>query len=134
MLEEICEQFCFEGNFIYAEPYGCGHINDTYAVYYNRIEKSPIRYILQKINTDIFDPDDLMSNISLVTEYLKKIIISRTIAEPPSHLQQSVVHLRPAVEVSDTQAFKRKTSRKTVSANSNHAKPDVFMTMIIQPG
>lgn len=96
MLEEICEQFCFEGNFIYAEPYGCGHINDTYAVYYNRIEKSLIRYILQKINTDIFDPDDLMSNISLVTEYLKKIIIENhgdplreTLTIIPTHEHES---------------------------------------------
>lgn len=48
--------------------YGNGHINDTYLV-------NPNRYILQKINTDIFnDPQQLMDNIESVTEFLRKEI------------------------------------------------------------
>ena len=46
-----------------AIPYGTGHINDTYRVTYNQggIE---IRYILQRINHQVFTrPDLLMENI-----------------------------------------------------------------------
>ena len=58
---EIVSQFQFEGTFIYAEPFGCGHINSTYAVYFSRETKAPIRYILQAVNTSIFtDPYGLM--------------------------------------------------------------------------
>ena len=46
--------------------YGNGHINDTYCT-----EKP--RFILQRINTNIFkNPDELMENIINVTEFLKK--------------------------------------------------------------
>ena len=52
-----------------AKEYGNGHINRTYVV-------EP-KYILQKINTDIFkDPDGLMENIVSVTEFLKDKIIA----------------------------------------------------------
>ena len=51
-------------------PYGNGHINDTYCV------EAP-RYILQRINTNIFkDPDGLMENIENVTAFLRKKIES----------------------------------------------------------
>ncbi len=48
-------------------PWGNGHINDTFRV--------NDRYIVQRINTKVFrDPDGLMNNIKLVTEFLHKII------------------------------------------------------------
>ena len=47
--------------------YGSGHINDTFKVE----TKSGTRYILQRVNTDIFPPDMLKANILRVTEYLK---------------------------------------------------------------
>lgn len=51
------------------EPYGDGHINDTYIV------KTEPKYILQKINTTVFkDPVRLMNNIALVTEFLAEKI------------------------------------------------------------
>ena len=51
-----------------SEPYGNGHINDTYLV-------SMPRYILQRINTSIFsDPDGLMENIENVTAFLREKI------------------------------------------------------------
>ena len=50
------------------EPYGNGHINDTFLVVCG--DK---RYILQRMNTRIFTkPDELMQNIVGVTEYIKK--------------------------------------------------------------
>ncbi len=52
-------------------PYGDGHINDTFIV------KTEPKYILQKINTSTFkDPQSLMNNISLVTEFLAKKIVA----------------------------------------------------------
>ncbi|MCI5648755.1 MAG: phosphotransferase enzyme family protein [Fusicatenibacter sp.] len=49
-------------------PFGNGHINDTYVV-------ATQRYILQRINTSVFrEPEQLMENITNVTEFLKKKI------------------------------------------------------------
>lgn len=54
------------------QPYGSGHINDTYLV----TEENA--YILQRINTRIFkDVEGLMRNISLVTGFLREKILAR---------------------------------------------------------
>ncbi len=47
--------------------YGSGHINDTFKVETER----GVRYILQRVNTDIFDPVLLKANILRVTSHLK---------------------------------------------------------------
>ena len=47
--------------------YGSGHINDTFKVETAR----GVRYILQRVNTDIFPPDILKSNVLRVTGHLK---------------------------------------------------------------
>lgn len=47
--------------------YGSGHINDTFKVE----TASGVRYILQRVNTDIFPPDILKANVVRVTEFLK---------------------------------------------------------------
>ncbi len=47
--------------------YGSGHINDTFKVETAR----GVRYILQRVNTDIFEPTLLKNNILRVTEFLK---------------------------------------------------------------
>ena len=47
--------------------YGSGHINDTFKVETRR----GVRFILQRVNTDIFPPDILKSNVIRVTEFLK---------------------------------------------------------------
>ncbi|MBO7482488.1 MAG: aminoglycoside phosphotransferase family protein [Kiritimatiellae bacterium] len=47
--------------------YGSGHINDTFKVE----TKRGVRYILQRVNTDIFEPVVLKNNIVRVTEFLK---------------------------------------------------------------
>lgn len=74
-LNGIASHFQFEGDLIYAEPYGNGHINDTYAVYFKRTAERPLRYILQKINRHVFqEPEKLMQNISGVTAYLHQKI------------------------------------------------------------
>ena len=53
------------------EPYGSGHINDTYRLTYDTGK----HYILQKMNKSIFTkPVELMENVSGVTAWLKKKI------------------------------------------------------------
>ncbi len=47
--------------------YGSGHINDTFKVETAR----GVRYILQRVNTGIFDTDVLKRNVLRVTEFLK---------------------------------------------------------------
>ena len=47
--------------------YGSGHINDTFKVE----TAGGARYILQRVNTDIFPPDMLKANILRVTNHLK---------------------------------------------------------------
>ncbi|MHB1484993.1 MAG: phosphotransferase enzyme family protein [Saccharofermentanales bacterium] len=68
--------FRFEGDFIYEEPYGNGHINDTYAVYFKLPFSDPHRYILQRINKTVFKhPEQIMENIERVTAHIRKKII-----------------------------------------------------------
>ena len=51
----------------YCEPYGNGHINDTFLVVADK------RYILQRMNTGIFTkPVELMENIVGVTAHIRK--------------------------------------------------------------
>lgn len=63
--------FDFGGKVTSADRYGQGHINSTFCVATD-VGK---RYILQRISPVAFPrPDQLMLNISGVTEYLKKVI------------------------------------------------------------
>lgn len=63
--KQILQQFAVNTKI---EPYGNGHINDTYCL-------TEPRYILQRINTDIFKhPHELMENIENVTSFLREKI------------------------------------------------------------
>ena len=65
-LKSILENFEIETNI---EPYGNGHINDTYLC-----ESNP-GYILQRININVFKhPDEVMKNIVSVTRHLRSKI------------------------------------------------------------
>lgn len=68
----LLEHFRLEGEVVDVKPHGSGHINHTFLVTTNGTKK----YILQKINTDIFhDTDGLMENIVNVTSYLRERIV-----------------------------------------------------------
>ena len=57
---------------MWPEPYGSGHINDTYRVAFDRAGM-PARYIFQRINHRIFkNPVALMENIQRVTGHLRE--------------------------------------------------------------
>jgi thiamine kinase-like enzyme len=65
-------QFQIAGDFLDAEPYGSGHINDTYRLAFDH-RGTRARYILQRINHNIFkDPIALMENIQRVTAHLEE--------------------------------------------------------------
>lgn len=67
ILKNIIDQFPFSGEAVLCEPYGSGHINDTYRV----VTSLGAQYILQRINTHVFpNVKGLMDNIAAVTAYL----------------------------------------------------------------
>ena len=66
-LFEIAAQFDLGADVRDIAPYGDGHINHTYLA-----TTDDTRYILQRMNTDIFpDTEHLMRNVELVTAYLR---------------------------------------------------------------
>lgn len=72
----VIEQFGLDGNILEATPYGNGYINDTYAITCQLSTDRKKRYILQRINHEIFkNPEQLMQNFRKITEYLRERII-----------------------------------------------------------
>lgn len=75
-MASIASNFMFHGKFISAQPYGFGHINDTYLALYDSGNHALKRHILQRINHNVFkDPDAVMQNLVKVTDHLQKKIL-----------------------------------------------------------
>lgn len=71
---DIFDYFDIDGKAVKCEPYGEGHINETY---YAETD-SGIKYILQKINNGLFkDVGALMNNIYLVTTHIAAKVEAR---------------------------------------------------------
>lgn len=71
-LRAIGRGFEIEGEFESAEPFGSGHINDTYRAVY-RVGGVRRRFVHQRINHKIFsNPAALMENIERVLGHLKR--------------------------------------------------------------
>ena len=76
--DDLLRHFSFEGKVVEIKPFGLGHINDTFIVSCKGQNGVLIKYILQRINTNVFKtPEKLMENIKNVTSYLNKKIVSR---------------------------------------------------------
>ena len=74
--KEVASKFKFEGSYAMVEPYGCGHINETFVAYFKIGDMKIRRYILQRVNNNIFkEPEKVMSNIELVTNHLREKIL-----------------------------------------------------------
>lgn len=72
--EQAANAFVFDGELLKVEPYGNGHINDTYRLTY---EKNGEKFyvILQQMNRKVFPkPVEVMENIAGVTAFLKEKI------------------------------------------------------------
>lgn len=75
LLEEASAGFQFEGTLISKEPYGNGHINDTFLLKFADEDGKEHKRILQRMNKSVFkQPVELMENIMNVTSYLQNII------------------------------------------------------------
>ncbi|MCX6234839.1 MAG: aminoglycoside phosphotransferase family protein [Bacteroidetes bacterium] len=74
-IPSIISYFLIKGNYSGCEPYGSGHIHDTFLI--RTGQKEMPDYILQKINNHIFrDIPALMENIQIVTSHIRKRLIS----------------------------------------------------------
>ena len=68
--------FQIEGDFVSAEPYGSGHIHDTFVESYRRAG-STVRYVHQRINRRVFSrPIVLMDNICRITSHIREKLIN----------------------------------------------------------
>ena len=73
----IIKNFQFDGRYVSIKPYGHGHINDTYALTYASTQHKTHRYILQRINHNVFKiPEQVMQNVEKVTSHLREKIIA----------------------------------------------------------
>ncbi len=73
MIEEIINKFNIDGKLIKIEPNNTGNINSTYVVTVETPSGDNCKYLVQKINTNVFpEPYKLMKNIENVTGYLKR--------------------------------------------------------------
>lgn len=73
----IISQFAVQGDILAVKEYGSGHINRTELVEMKQ-DGQCRRYILQQINTDIFqNVEQLMENIVGVTDFLRRKIKER---------------------------------------------------------
>jgi thiamine kinase-like enzyme len=72
-LNKIFDRFITEGTYNKGEPYGSGHIHDTFRI--ETAEKDKDDYILQRLNNKIFrNIPELQQNIERVTLHLRKKI------------------------------------------------------------
>ncbi len=76
-IKEAVENINFKGTCIGYRPYGNGHINDTFLVRSRQTDGTVLRYILQRMNHEVFkNPGQLMENIAGVTGFLRKKVKS----------------------------------------------------------
>ncbi len=81
-LFSITRNFRIAGRFISAEPYGNGHINDTYIAWWER-DGTRVRTLHQRINHQVFkDPSLIMANIARVIRHLRRKLAAIPGADP----------------------------------------------------
>ncbi len=79
---KIASQFCIGGKILQAEPYGSGHINDTYAVTATDGNERT-RWLFQRINSGVFkNVEALMDNILRATSHIRKKLENKADRNP----------------------------------------------------
>ncbi len=74
-LIEIIKAFPEYGKYVGYRPVTDGHINDTYIIKYEAEDGTLLRYLLQRINVNVFKrPVELMENVCGVTSFLREKI------------------------------------------------------------
>jgi hypothetical protein len=90
-LKVIFELFIADGTFLKGEPYGRGHIHDTFRI--ETVEKDKDDYILQRLNNKIFrNIPELQNNIERVTVHLR----NKLIVVPGSNIKRECLSLIPS--------------------------------------
>jgi hypothetical protein len=90
-LEEIYSNFQTEGSWKSGEPFGSGHIHDTFRI--ETLEKEKDNYIIQQLNNKIFkNIPQLQDNIERVTVHLR----NKLLAVPGSDIKRECLQLIPA--------------------------------------
>jgi thiamine kinase-like enzyme len=90
-LEEIYSNFQTEGSWKSGEPFGSGHIHDTFRI--ETLEKERDNYIIQRLNNKIFkNIPQLQDNIERVTVHLR----NKLLAVPGSDIKRECLQLIPA--------------------------------------
>ena len=70
-VQSIAANFALDGRLTEAEPFGSGHINDTYSLTCQKDAREK-RYVLQRINHEVFkNPPAMMENIRRVTDHIR---------------------------------------------------------------
>lgn len=89
-LQIIAEKFNIQGKVISIDEIKRGYINRTYKIETLSENNHIHKYILQRINTNVFpDVESLMSNFQLTTEHL-----SHNLSMPGNHTRGTVQTLR----------------------------------------
>jgi hypothetical protein len=87
-LKEIFDYFVTDSTFLKGEPYGSGHIHDTFRI--ETIEQDKDDYILQRLNNRIFkNIPELQNNIERVTIHLR----NKLLALPGSDIKRECLSL-----------------------------------------
>lgn len=74
-LPEIIQQFQIQGDFIGAQSYETGHINETFASSFST-SNGISRYIHQRINQNVFlEPWKVMANIERTLEHARRVLV-----------------------------------------------------------
>lgn len=94
---DMASAFACAGTYQCEEPYGSGHINDTYRVHYAH-KDGPKRYIRQRMNQQVFrDIPTLMENIGQVIRHQRKKLGASDVED----LDRRVLTLIPTVDGMD---------------------------------
>lgn len=77
LIQNICNQFNIYGNITRIKTFTSGHINSTYLIDVSE-QDSLKQFVLQRINHNVFkNPDNVMDNITNVTNHIKQQIRSK---------------------------------------------------------
>ncbi len=90
-LKAIIDQFQIEGRFQTGEPYGAGHVHETYRVVCEGPDGQAV-YLLQKINPKVFhNVIGVMAQVQRVTEHLRRALEARA----PDQISRRALSLVP---------------------------------------
>ncbi|MEE9431766.1 MAG: phosphotransferase [Melioribacteraceae bacterium] len=90
MIEKIISNFRIYGDFIEAQPFGSGHINDTFLITFNQAGVK-VKYILRKINKYVFkSPQIVVDNTANVIEHITKKLKAENVKEISNKVMQLV--------------------------------------------